>query len=224
MKQSQQSSKNNSGDLQVDVRGLWLRLRANWRYVVISALAAMSFAGIYTFFFERPVYRSSGIVKLNAQSAGPMGLAGTESFLGGGGDSVSAKLQNQLDFFHSPDFTDLMVGKLEADPDLLASFVAVVGRTALGDNELEILKAEKQLRPALRLQVARMVSESVNALPENTGNTINVFAETSQPELSYRLAKLASEVLREENLRKSMAKVNRTRDFLDRQTDELRER
>ena len=208
-------------DLHVDVRGLWLRLRDGWQTVLISTLAAMSFAGLYTFFCEAPVFRAAAILKINSKSQ--MSSMGFDfPTFGGGSGGDGSKLQNQIDFFHSPDFSDLMIAKLADDPALLNAFIESSGGNPLSDKELAAVKERKPLSLRRRNELVSLLNNSLSAFADSNGGSLNLWAESTRPQIAFRMAETTSQVLLEENYRKVLSKVNRSRDFLTLQTRDLR--
>lgn len=214
-----------NGELHVDLRACWLVLRSNWHLLLAFGIAAMCFAGIFTFFFQRPIYRSSVMMKLDSHAA-RMGAAGSGNPffdpLGGSGDGPLIKLQTQIDYFRSPDFAELLISKFAERPLLLKSMLEVDSHIVLGPKEMDLLKEGKFMSQGRRFELGRALMLNLNMISDATGYSLLLYGESMEPQLAYQLTSMASQVLLDENYRKVLSKVTKSRVFLEDQTKDLR--
>ncbi len=217
------SGNKNGMDLQVDLRDMWLHVAANWPIMMVGTLAAMSFCGIYTFFFEDPIYRTSVTVKISSQPSLP-GVGSLFEVMGGGGsgEAAGSKLQSQIDYFHSPDFTELVVDRLAKEPEVFRRIMEENSDVHLSATEMALLKQGKALPDRRKASLARLLFVNLNLVQDSYGSSLSLYADSPDPQLSFRMADAASQVLIEENYQKVLSKANKSREFLSFQTTDLR--
>jgi succinoglycan biosynthesis transport protein ExoP len=217
--------------LSIDLKKIIFSIRLYRMFLVLCTLAMVSFTSVYVAFIRVESYRSEMVLKMAASA--PSSALSTLLASLNATESATAKLESLNELLGSNEFGSALAERAYRDKNFFVEFVHTEHlkphyrneRKPASDGPITDGEADqapsndlsKELSDDFKESFARVLTSSLQFVPDQRSSTLSVLARTRKPWLSAQLAELAGTTIVELNYKRKMAQITSLKNFLSKQ-------